>query len=116
MPDVGRVLRGVSTPGQDVETLLNVEPVVTDNLEAGLEFNKGKIQARLTYFESVAENGSRLRTNSVGIFEVERQQTEIDGFEFVVDYIFSDSLGFALTILLQMDGLILIVTVVSIRT
>lgn len=94
MPDVGRVLRGVSTPGQDVETLLNVEPVVTDNLEAGLEFDNGKLQARLTYFESEAENGSRLRTNSAGIFEVERQRTEIDGFEVVVDYLFSDNLGF----------------------
>lgn len=94
MPDVGRVLRGVSTPGQDVDTLLNVEPVVTDNLEAGVEFSKGKVQVRLTYFESEAENGSRLLTNSVGIFEVERQLTAIDGFELVVDYMFSDSLGF----------------------
>ncbi len=94
MPDVGRVLRGVSTPGLDVESLLNLEPVVTDNIEAGFEFDNGSLQARFTYFESEADNGARLRANSVGIFEVERQRTEIDGYEVMVDYRFNEALGF----------------------
>jgi len=92
MPDVGRVLRSVSTPGQDVDSLLDVEPVVTDNLEIGIEFDNGALSARLTYFESDAENGSRLRSNPEGIFEVERQRTEIDGYEAVVEYGFSEAL------------------------
>lgn len=93
MPDVGRVLRGVSTPGLDVDSLLDLEPVITDNLEAGFEFDNGNLQARLTYFTSEADRGARLRSNSVGIFEVERQRTEIDGYEVVVEYRFSDALG-----------------------
>lgn len=93
MPDVGRVLRAVSTPGLDVDGLLNLEPIVTDNIEAGFEFDNGNLQARLTYFESEADNGSRLQSNAAGIFEVERQLTEIDGYEVVVDYQFSEALG-----------------------
>lgn len=92
MPDVGRVLRAVSTPGQDVDRLLTVEPIVTDNMEIGLEFDDGDVHGRLTYFESDADNGSRLRSNQNGIFEVERQVTEIDGFEAVVEYLISDRL------------------------
>jgi hypothetical protein len=38
MPDVGRVLRGISRPNQDVDTFLNVEPVVSDNTEVGVEY------------------------------------------------------------------------------
>ncbi|HMB39969.1 MAG TPA: TonB-dependent receptor [Wenzhouxiangellaceae bacterium] len=86
MPDVGRVLRGVSVPGQSVSTLVRVEPIVTDNQELGLEFDNGIFRARAAYFESQADNGSRLRLNDSGIFEVLRQRTEIDGFELSFDY------------------------------
>jgi len=92
MPDVGRVLRGVSTPGLDVDDLLVVEPIVTDNLEAGLEFDDGRLRGRLTWFESDADNGSRLLSNPEGIFEVQRQRTEIDGIEALLEYTFSDAL------------------------
>ena len=90
MPDVGRVLRGVATPGADVETLLAVEPIVTNNREVGLEWNTGPLRARIGLFDSQADNGSRLRLNTVGIFEVERQRTEIDGVELSVDYAWSN--------------------------
>ena len=92
MPDVGRVLRAVSTPGQDVDNLLAIEPIVTDNLEAGIEFDNGALRGRLTYFESDSDNGSRLLSNDEGIFEVQRQRTEIDGFEMTLEYVFGDRL------------------------
>ena len=90
MPDVGRVLRAVATPGQDVSSLLNVEPIVTNNLEVGVEVDNGALSARLTYFESDAENGSRLFSNNAGIFEVQRQRTDIDGVEATLEYAFDN--------------------------
>lgn len=92
MPDVGRVLRGISTPGLDVDSLLDVEPIVTDNLEAGVEWDNGRFRSRLSVFESSADNGARLRSNAAGIFEVERQRTEIQGLEFTLDAQLSDAL------------------------
>lgn len=92
MPDVGRVLRAVSTDGQDVDDLLTIEPIVTDNLELGVEFDNGIVSGRATWYESTADNGSRLFSNDAGIFEVERQRTEIDGFELALGYAFSEAL------------------------
>ncbi len=80
MADVGRILRAVATPGQDVDTFLNVEPVVTDNTEIGLEWRQGPISASAAYFWSNAELGSLLVLRN-DVFEVERQRTEIDGLE-----------------------------------
>ena len=45
MADAGRILRGVATPGQDVDTFLNIEPVVSDNTEIGLEWRRGSLSA-----------------------------------------------------------------------
>lgn len=92
MPDVGRVLRAVSVPGQDVDDLLSIEPIVTDNVELGVEFESEGLRARLTYFESDAARGSRLLSNPEGIFEVQRLRTEIDGFEAVLEYSFGESI------------------------
>lgn len=89
MPDAGRVLRGVSTPGTDVDELLTLEPIVTDNREVGIEWTGERVDARIAWFESTADNGSRLQLNPAGIYEVERERTEIDGYEL--------SLGVALT-------------------
>ncbi len=80
MADVGRILRAVATPGQDVDTFLNVEPVVTDNTEIGLEWRQGPVSASAAYFWSNAELGSLLVLRN-DVFEVERQRTEIDGLE-----------------------------------
>ncbi|MDA8020841.1 MAG: TonB-dependent receptor [Thermoanaerobaculia bacterium] len=91
MPDVGRVLRAVNSPGADVDTLLNLEPVIAENLEVGLEYSSRRFTARTSLFESEAENGSRLATNPEGIFEVVRQRTELEGIELFAEYVVSDS-------------------------
>ncbi|MEL6868941.1 MAG: TonB-dependent receptor [Pseudomonadota bacterium] len=89
MPDVGRVLRAVNTPGLSVESLIDLEPIVTDNLEIGVEYENGPFSARAALYRSEAENGARLLLNDAGIFEVQRQATEIEGFEVVADYTFA---------------------------
>ncbi len=80
MADVGRILRAVSTPGQDVDTFLNIEPVVSDNTEIGLEWRKGPVSASAAYFWSTSDLGALLVLRN-DVFEVERQRTEIDGLE-----------------------------------
>ncbi|HEX7117827.1 MAG TPA: TonB-dependent receptor [Longimicrobiales bacterium] len=82
MPDVGRVLRGVTEEGTAVEDFLALEPVKTDNLEFGGAFGTARGRLGVTYFESDSELGSRLVANSDGIFEVRRQPTRTKGWEF----------------------------------
>lgn len=99
MPDVGRVLRAVNTPGQSVGSLLSVEPIVADNLEFGAEFERGPFRIEGSYFESSSDFGQRLAANAAGIFEVRREPTDITGFEVSARYSPSDALeagvGFA---------------------
>ncbi|KCZ96018.1 TonB dependent receptor [Hyphomonas hirschiana VP5] len=80
MADVGRILRAVSTPDQDVDTFLNIEPVVSDNTEIGLEWRQGPLSASAAYFWSTSDLGALLVLRN-DVFEVERQRTEIDGME-----------------------------------
>ncbi len=81
MPDVGRVLRGIGTPGTSVDNFLDLQPVVTENREIGFRLNHGPLDAEISYYESDADLGSRL--DSVGgVYQVRRERTEIDGIEF----------------------------------
>lgn len=81
MPDVGRVLRGVAVDGASVDTLLNLEPIVTRNKEFGGAYEIALSELAVTYFESNANFGSRLVPDADGIFAVLRQATSIDGWE-----------------------------------
>ncbi len=81
MPDVGRVLRGIGTPGTSVDNFLDLQPVVTENREIGFRLNHEPFDAEISYYESDADLGSRL--DSVGgVYQVRRERTEIDGIEF----------------------------------
>lgn len=82
MPDVGRVLRGIDEPGQDVETFLDLKPILTENREIGVDFNVEKFAAQLTYYHSDSDFGQRLQADADGIYGVKREKTEIDGWEF----------------------------------
>lgn len=82
MPDVGRVLRGVSEEGTSVDQFLDLQPVETDNLEAGAAWGTGSTRVSATWFRSDAELGSRLVPNADGIFEVRREPTRTSGWEF----------------------------------
>ncbi|MCM2319843.1 MAG: TonB-dependent receptor [Pseudomonas sp.] len=80
MPDVGRVLRGISQPNQSVDSFLDLQPIVTDNREIGLRLNWQDVDFEISYFESDSDLGSRLQ-NVGGIYQVRRERTEIDGVE-----------------------------------
>lgn len=81
MPDVGRVLRGINQPNQNVETFLSLEPIVTDNREIGFEFTGTNLRLQMSYYSSDSDFGQRLQADANGIFSVQREKTEIDGVE-----------------------------------
>ena len=78
--DVGRILRGIGTPGIDVDTYLDLEPVVSNNREIGVEVKRGPFDASAAYFWSTSRNGSVLVMQD-GVFNVQRQRIEIQGLE-----------------------------------
>ena len=83
--DVGRILRGITQPGVDVDDFLSLEPVVSNNRELGLEWNRGALQASASYFWSSSDFGSLLVLRN-DVFEVERQPIKIEGFEASVNW------------------------------
>ncbi|HJS16717.1 MAG TPA: TonB-dependent receptor [Rheinheimera sp.] len=96
MPDVGRVLRAINKPNQSVAQFLNLQPVISDNAEVGIELTEDKYRLQLSYFQSDSDLGSRLQADADGIYSVMREQTEISGFEAEGEYNLTDnsSLGF----------------------
>ena len=85
MPDVGRVLRGVNIPGQNVEELIDLSPIVTDNYEGGLRFNRDNINFEISYYESNSKLGSRIVEDN-GLYVVKREKKEIQGVETSLGY------------------------------
>ena len=80
--DIGRVLRAINTPGQRVENLIDLTPVVSDNREIGMDFDNGRWSTHLAYYESLSELGSRLAFDRVSqTYNVVRERTEIQGIE-----------------------------------
>jgi len=90
MPDVGRVLRGINIPNQSVETFLDLEPILTENLELGVEYRGNLLDAQLAWFRSDSDLGQRLQRGSDGIYTVLREKTTIDGLEFRATWRASD--------------------------
>ncbi|HEX5678854.1 MAG TPA: TonB-dependent receptor [Alcanivorax sp.] len=80
MPDVGRVLRGIEQPDQDVDTLLQLRPIITDNREVGSRFHWHRYGLELSYYESRSDYGERL-TEENGVWVGNREKTEIRGVE-----------------------------------
>lgn len=83
IPDVGLVLRAVSVPGQSVDRLVKLEPVITDNTEVGLTWTGDIGSFTASAYESCSELGSVVRINpTTGQGFVERLPVEVRGFEF----------------------------------
>jgi iron complex outermembrane receptor protein len=79
--DVGRILRGITQQNVDIDTFLDLEPVISNNREVGLEWKRGSIDAGVSYFWSASKLGSLLVRGLDGIFSVARQPIEIEGLE-----------------------------------
>jgi iron complex outermembrane receptor protein len=81
VPDVGRILRSITDVGADVDTYLNIAPIVSNNREIGAELKRGPFDASVTYFWSSSKLGQLLVKNAGAVFDVQRQRVEIEGLE-----------------------------------
>ena len=82
VPDVGRIARAVGTAGVDIDDYVNIEPIVSNNREIGVEVKRGPLDASAAYFWSTSKNGSLLVQTAIGApFEIQRQRVEIQGLE-----------------------------------
>lgn len=93
MPDAGLILRSVNTPGQSVDELVDLKPVIADNIETGVAFRRGGLDLQASYFWSNSDLGSRIQVVG-GAGQIRRERTEIDGFELSASYRFSTGLAF----------------------
>lgn len=100
LPDIGRVLRGnwigASDPGQvgtpiDFNDMPAVEPVVTDNYETGITYRGQRLFLGASAYVSIAKDGANLALNDNGTYDVERQRTDIMGYELTSTYQLLDS-------------------------
>lgn len=87
MPDAGLILRAVRTPGQTVEQLVDLKPVIADNVEIGAGYRAGGLELSASYFWSGSELGSRIQVIG-GAGVVQREKTRIRGLELSGRYIF----------------------------
>ncbi|KFL35761.1 TonB-dependent receptor [Arenimonas donghaensis] len=80
--DIGRVLRAINVPGQAVDRLVDLSPVVADNREIGVDYDDGRWTAHLAAYWSDSDLGSLLVYDPVSDnYNVRRQTTEIRGIE-----------------------------------
>ena len=84
VPDVGRITRAVSVPNIDIDTFLDISPIVSNNIEVGAEVKKGPIDASIAYFWSSSDRGQLLVLIN-DVFEVQRQRVEIEGLEININ-------------------------------
>ncbi|WP_445619723.1 TonB-dependent receptor [Kushneria sp. Sum13] len=89
IPDVGRALRGIKTPGQSADDFENLRPIVTDNIETGVRYDDGRLDAELSYYVSSSDFGSRVTSDPGGQFVMQREKTEIDGIDATIGYQFT---------------------------
>lgn len=97
MPDVGRVLRGINTPGLRVADFLDLQPVLADNREVGVDYLGELFTFSISYFESDSDLGARLQADSDGIYTVMRERTEISGTEVSATYLMSSRSSLSLS-------------------
>jgi iron complex outermembrane receptor protein len=100
--DIGRVLRAIDQPGQRVDSLVDLSPVVADNREIGLDYGTDRWLAHLAAYWSDSDLGSRLAFDpATATYNVARERTEIRGVEGNIAFRFSEAgrigLGYATT-------------------
>ena len=91
MPDAGLILRAVRTPGQSVDELVDLQPVIADNIEIGSTFRREGLELSASYFWSNSDLGSRIQVIG-GAGVIQRERTEIKGLELAASYRFSEGI------------------------
>ncbi|WP_428632376.1 TonB-dependent receptor [Sphingopyxis sp.] len=81
VPDIGRITRAIGTAGVDIDTFLDISPIVSNNREIGFEVKRGPLDASASYFWSSSDKGQLLIARPDRTFDVQRLRVEIQGLE-----------------------------------
>jgi iron complex outermembrane receptor protein len=82
------VLRAINTPGQSVDDMHSLSPIVTQSVELGARFKRGPWEAEASWFRSSSDYGSRvIRVNDA--FMLAREKNQIDGVDAGLAYRFN---------------------------
>jgi iron complex outermembrane receptor protein len=85
VPDVGRVLRGIDTPGVKLSDYNSLQPIITKNSEVGFRVQQAPFDFEASYYKSTSKLGSRVELQN-DAFVARREKTEIDGVEVSAGY------------------------------
>ena len=85
MPDIGRVLRSINTPGQNVASMRDLQPILTKSVELGTRIRKGDWDIDASIFRSDSDFGTRVIPVN-GAFMMAREKTRIEGLEASAGY------------------------------
>lgn len=88
LPDIGRTLRSINTPNQSIASLSNLEPILTDGIEAGARVRRGDWELDASYYRSDSDFGARVVSVN-GVFAMAREKTQFEGLETRLAYRFN---------------------------
>lgn len=80
LPDIGRTLRSINTPGQSIGSLRALEPILTDGVEAGVRVRKADWELDAAWYRSDSEFGTRV-VSVGGVFMMAREKTRLEGLD-----------------------------------
>ncbi|MFT4764224.1 MAG: iron complex outermembrane receptor protein [Oleispira sp.] len=86
LPSIGSILRGIEESNVDVDTLVDIKPVISENYEIGFNYNSADWHAQLSYFQSDSKLGTTLVQDETGSYKVKRQKTQVKGYELQLSY------------------------------
>ncbi|WP_305805782.1 TonB-dependent receptor [Stenotrophomonas sp. YIM B06876] len=93
LPNVGIPLRNINKPGQSVSGILDLQAIIVENKEVGLNWRAGNASFSGSYYRSYSDFGVSLSTDPVtGDFVMNRGPVRINGIEFSGSYDFNDDL------------------------
>ncbi|TDK23080.1 TonB-dependent receptor [Luteimonas aestuarii] len=82
LPNVGIPLRNINIPGQSVDGILDLQPIIVDNREVGVNWRGRSASFGASYYDSKADFGTSLAVDPVtNDFVLNRAPTRIKGFE-----------------------------------
>jgi len=86
LPSIGSILRGIGETGVELDSLVDIQPVISDNYEVGFNYNTADWHAQLSYFQSDSKLGTSLVQDDAGLYKVKRQKTQVKGYELQLAY------------------------------
>ncbi|WP_432378753.1 TonB-dependent receptor [Duganella sp. P38] len=73
LPDIGRTLRSINTPGQSINSLRALEPILTEGAELGARVRKDNWELDAAYYRSDSDFGTRVVSVN-GVFSMAREK------------------------------------------